>query len=505
MSPGGTLLEVAARQDRVGELRDWALKVGMTHIEVSNGLRVMPAGQKQALVRELAEDFVVLAETGAKTGNYPPTPAQWAAEMAADLDAGASWVIAEGRESGTVGLYHADQGIREDLVSVILDRIPRDKVIFEAPGKSQQAWFIQHLGPDVNIGNVAPAGVLSLETLRLGLRADTAPAGPGHVGRPRGLRAAGMIPDPVPNTITRPYRGLSVQEVDVPLTPPAIEALLRSREIYRRTAYLVLRRDGETALVAVRPADPRPLFSPVAELRVLSGPDTTAWITDPAADVGNATALAQVAGQHQRDGVLGYVIQGKFEHVNFIWRPAPVQVRVTEVVPPHPPKLLAMAEQVVSYDEDLPPVQLVLDAVNVQDLMASNRAAHYLLPCRGSGIPPAGRAVSFLDTHPPYQPDWLLIGCERSRQFHEHFYRTEPRRADLCPRSRADGPADGLLLTKCCLLERGIEVDGATAVVPWGANLDEVRAALRALCDLPPVSQPLTTEVSAGPQRAEHG
>jgi phosphosulfolactate synthase len=146
----------------------------MTHIEVSDGLRAMPAGRKQALIRELAADFVVLAETGAKTGNYPPTPAQWAAEMARDLDAGASWVIAEGRESGTVGLYRADQGIRQDLVSVILDRIPRDQIIFEAPGKSQQAWFIEHLGPDVNIGNVAPGSVLSLETLRLGLRADTA-------------------------------------------------------------------------------------------------------------------------------------------------------------------------------------------------------------------------------------------------------------------------------------------------------------------------------------------
>ncbi len=102
--------------------------------------------------------------------------------MAGDLEAGASWVIAEGRESGTVGLYHADQGVREDLVSAILDQIPQEKVIFEAPGKGQQAWFIQHLGTDVNIGNVAPSGVLSLETLRLGLRADTASAGPGSAG-----------------------------------------------------------------------------------------------------------------------------------------------------------------------------------------------------------------------------------------------------------------------------------------------------------------------------------
>ena len=176
VSLGGTLLELAALQDRVGELRDWALKVGITHVEVSNGLRALADSRKHALVRELAADFVVLAETGAKEGNYPPTPADWAQEMARDLEAGATWVIAEGRESGTVGLYHPDQGIREDLVTAIVDWIPQDRVIFEAPGKSQQAWFVRQLGADVNIGNVAPGSVLSLETLRLGLRADTASA-----------------------------------------------------------------------------------------------------------------------------------------------------------------------------------------------------------------------------------------------------------------------------------------------------------------------------------------
>jgi len=296
-----------------------------------------------------------------------------------------------------------------------------------------------------------------------------------------------VIAEPAPNTITRPYRGLSVQEVGVPLTPAGIGDLLRGREIYRRTAFLVLRRGGQAALVAVRPERTDTLFSPVAELRVLSGPETTAWVTDPDADVGNATSLAAVALKHERDGVLAYVVQGRFEHVNFIWRPAPVQVRVTEVIPPHPPKLLAMAEQVVAYDEDLPPVDLILDAVDVVGLMAAHPAPHYLLPCRGSGVPAEGE-VSFLDTHPPYHDDWLLVGCERSRQFHEHFYATEPSRVDLCPKARvAAAQPRERVLTKCCLLERGMEVQGATAVVPWGANLDEVRAALRALCGIPPV------------------
>jgi phosphosulfolactate synthase len=177
VSLGGTLLEVVAMQDCVAEFRDWALQVGITHVEVSDGLRALPPSRKQTLIRELAADFVVLAETGAKEGNYPPTPAEWGEEMARDLDAGASWLIAEGRESGTVGLYRADQEIREDLVEGILAWVPPDKIIFEAPLKGQQAWFVRQLGADVNLGNVAPASVLALETLRLGLRADTVSAG----------------------------------------------------------------------------------------------------------------------------------------------------------------------------------------------------------------------------------------------------------------------------------------------------------------------------------------
>jgi phosphosulfolactate synthase len=173
VSLGGTLLEVAALQDKVGELRDWALSIGISHVEVSNGLCALTDSRKHALVRELAADFAVLAETGSKDGNYPPTPGEWADEMARDLEAGATWVVAEGRESGTVGLYDADHVVRDDLVKAILTWIPQDRVIFEAPVKSQQAWFIRQLGPDVNVGNVAPASVLPLETLRLGLRADT--------------------------------------------------------------------------------------------------------------------------------------------------------------------------------------------------------------------------------------------------------------------------------------------------------------------------------------------
>ena len=174
VSLGGTLLEIAAAQGRLAELRAWAAEQGVDALEVSNGLLGLSPARKAALVAELAGEFTVLAETGAKDDQAPVVPGEWVDEMAADLDAGARWVIAEGRESGTVGLFGPDGAVREDLVERIVERIPLDRVIFEAPRKAQQAWFIRRLGPQVNLGNVPLEEILPLETLRLGLRADTA-------------------------------------------------------------------------------------------------------------------------------------------------------------------------------------------------------------------------------------------------------------------------------------------------------------------------------------------
>jgi phosphosulfolactate synthase len=174
VSLGGTLLEVAARQGRVDQLRDWALEIGMTAVEVSNGLGLLSPAEKTALVAALSTDFVVAAEVGSKDAAQAVVASDWVAEMQADLEAGATWVIAEGRESGTVGLYQSDGAVRDDLVGRLIDAVPVERIIFEAPTKAQQAWFVRRLGADVNLGNIPPDELLALETLRLGLRADTA-------------------------------------------------------------------------------------------------------------------------------------------------------------------------------------------------------------------------------------------------------------------------------------------------------------------------------------------
>ena len=183
----------------------------------------------------------------------------------------------------------------------------------------------------------------------------------------------------------------------MPLTPAGIEGLLRRRRSTGgpRSWCSATARAPRWSLSG--PSGPDPLFSPVAELRMLSGPEATLWITDPATDVGNATSLAATALSTSATACSPTWSRASSSTSTSSGGPRRVQIRVTEVIPPHPPKLLAMAEQVVAYDEDLPAVDLILDAVDVRELVAANPAPHYLLPCRGSGMPAEGD-VSFLDT-----------------------------------------------------------------------------------------------------------
>lgn len=303
-------------------------------------------------------------------------------------------------------------------------------------------------------------------------------------------RLGNVITLPAPNALTRPYRGLSVQEVDIPLgDESAILDYLVGRDAYRRTEWLLLGNGDQHALVEIRKESNEPLMSPIIEALVLAGPDRTVWIDEPGTDVGNATAMAAAAALSGRTDADAFAVKGRYEHVNAIWRPTPVRIVVTEVVPPEPAKLLEMARQAVAFDDELPPIDLVLDAVDIRHIAADNPAQQYLLPCRGSGVDlPA--PVAFLDTRPAGSDDWLLIGCERSMQFHRDFYGTDPRQVDLCPHRRSRRLAEStLVLTKCCLLERGVEQHGNEMVVPWGSTLDEVRLALRMMTKLGPVTE----------------
>lgn len=171
---GGTLTEIALAQDRLDALVEFVRDLGLRHVEVSDGSIALEHERKRELIARLAgEGFTVLSEVGSKDAAEIMAPYRWVELIQAELGAGAWKVIAEARESGTVGLYRDSGEVRMGLVDEIAHAVDPARLIFEAPRKDQQVWFLKRFGPEANLGNIAPRDVLSLETLRLGLRSDT--------------------------------------------------------------------------------------------------------------------------------------------------------------------------------------------------------------------------------------------------------------------------------------------------------------------------------------------
>jgi phosphosulfolactate synthase len=170
---GGTLTELAIRQGRVREMVGWLHELGLRHVEVSDGTIALEGDAKRELIAELAREFTVMSEVGSKDAEVIMAPYVWVEQIERDLEAGAWKVIAEGRESGTAGIARPDGEIRMGLVDEIAHAVDPERIVFDAPRHSQQVWFLKRIGADCNLGNIAAEDVLSLETLRLGLRSDT--------------------------------------------------------------------------------------------------------------------------------------------------------------------------------------------------------------------------------------------------------------------------------------------------------------------------------------------
>jgi phosphosulfolactate synthase len=170
---GGTLTELAWVQGKIDEFAGWLKELGIEHVEVSSGTVQIPSDEKSKLIEKLAADFTVFAEVGEKDPQALLAPYRWVALIREALEAGAKQVVCEGRVTGDAGMYRPDGEPRTGLIDEIVHELDKSKLIFEAPKKHQQVRFIEVLGPGVNLGNVLPGDALSLETLRLGLRADT--------------------------------------------------------------------------------------------------------------------------------------------------------------------------------------------------------------------------------------------------------------------------------------------------------------------------------------------
>lgn len=175
---GGTLTELAIQQDKVDDLAGWLEELGIEHVEVSDGTITLAHERKLELITTLSDRFTVLSEVGSKDATHVMAPYRWVEDIQAELDAGAWKVICEARESGTAGIARPDGELREGLIDEIAHDVDATRIVFEAPQKDQQVHLLRRFGPDVNLGNIAPVDVLSLETMRLGLRSDTMDATP---------------------------------------------------------------------------------------------------------------------------------------------------------------------------------------------------------------------------------------------------------------------------------------------------------------------------------------
>ena len=170
---GGTFFEVVYARGRLEEYKRWLSDLGLTHVEISDGTIEIPRERKLGLIAEFSREFTVLSEVGSKDSSVEYSAEEWTQWLREELDAGAWKVITEAREGGTAGIFDAGGGMRTELIGEIADAVGIDDIVFEAPTKAAQAWFVKEFGPEVNLGNIPPDEVIPLETLRLGLRGDT--------------------------------------------------------------------------------------------------------------------------------------------------------------------------------------------------------------------------------------------------------------------------------------------------------------------------------------------
>jgi len=284
------------------------------------------------------------------------------------------------------------------------------------------------------------------------------------------------------NLVPLPYNRVAVQHVDFGLNGAALRSFLRGKETWHETDYVVFRRGDDCAVVEVQKTDRQDLFCRITEVGMVSLPDKTRWVDDFTVDSGNPSALAEKARALGVADSETLVVNGLYEHVDFIHRPQPAVIEVFDLWPPEPPRLLHMARRVLA-NRSFPAVVLNPHIQSIPALVRDRGNRAILFPCGVSQLKTLGEAF-YLDERPARR-DWVLVGCERSRQVHHHVYGDDPLRIELCPKVLFAVNA-GLVLMRCCMVEKSFELCGGVAIVPWGADLPLVEDAIRALLDLRP-------------------
>ena len=283
------------------------------------------------------------------------------------------------------------------------------------------------------------------------------------------------------NVVPLPYNRVSLQRVDFELDQTSIQNFLCGKEAYYQTDYVVLHRGDECAVAEIAKTNEEDLFCRITHVEVISLPKSSHWIDDPSVDTGIPSALAEKARALGVTASETLVVNGLYEHVNFIYRPRPLVIDVFDVAPPDPPRLLDMTRRVLAY-KLFPAMVLNPRIQSIPELVRNLGDKPILFPCGVSQLKGIAQAF-YLDERPGRQ-DWVLVGCERSRRIHRHFYGEDPPRIELCPK-RIFANDVSLALMRCCMVENGFEVSGGVAIVPWSVEPPHIEGALQALLNCP--------------------
>jgi hypothetical protein len=270
-------------------------------------------------------------------------------------------------------------------------------------------------------------------------------------------------------------KDISLREVDFPLTEAAILANVRGKKAYTRTDFMVLKRGSEAAVVHVRKRPGKELFREIAGIEILALPPGTVFLRDESVDVLNRPAMASLAHKHGKT----VVVSGMFNHVSFHDCRGLKQLAILDVVPPVPSKLSVLAERAFAAGlVELPVVTRTMD-IDLNRLSEGIRGK-VMFPCRASGLERSEGSL-YLDETPADPGEVTLVGCDLSRRIFRSLYGREPASVDMCPKNLAATSGVATLI-KCCKVKEGFEIDGNLAMVPWGATVKEVAAAINALC-----------------------
>lgn len=270
-------------------------------------------------------------------------------------------------------------------------------------------------------------------------------------------------------------RKVGVKDVDFPLNSDNISKAWKGKRIYYRTRFLILRNGDDHCVLRVQ-SEPNGTLNEITNVEIISLPDETIWLDEPGIDVLSPSMLVQVAFRHPQKTV---VVKGSHLHVSFVKDPEATTVRVFDIVPPHPPKLVSLVRKVVDSQALKMPVMVEEEIVDLGELAKDVKTEEIILPCKGDIA--TEKRVFHLSKSPQVK-DATLIGCEWSKKVARELYGRDLPFIQMCPK-RLVGDVDVPTIVKCCELQSGYEVEGKLAIVPWGARIEEIVQAMKHLLE----------------------